>query len=72
MSVEHHQIHHSPPHEYYYCITSGWLNRPLDAIGFWTKAEAFIEYVFNVKPFKDDDHTPTSTQAHRLKHDISA
>ena len=53
MSVSHHQIHHTSPHDTHYCITSGWLNRGLDAIGFWTRAEALIERFFKVKPYED-------------------
>ncbi len=26
LSPEHHQIHHTPPFDVYYCITTGWLN----------------------------------------------
>jgi ubiquitin-conjugating enzyme E2 variant len=53
MSIEHHKVHHTTPHDSYYCITSGWLNRPLDAIRFWSKAESLVERIFKVKPYQD-------------------
>lgn len=53
MSVDHHQMHHTAPHDSYYCITSGWLNRPLDAINFWGRAELLVERIFQVKPYQD-------------------
>jgi sterol desaturase/sphingolipid hydroxylase (fatty acid hydroxylase superfamily) len=35
LSPEHHQIHHTPPYDTHYCITSGITNGPLARIGFW-------------------------------------
>lgn len=45
MSVEHHNVHHTPPHDRYYCITTGWMNPILDKIGFFPRAERFIRAV---------------------------
>jgi hypothetical protein len=35
LGPEHHQKHHTPPFNTYYCITCGWLNPILARIRFW-------------------------------------
>jgi len=35
LSPEHHQVHHTPPYDTHYCITSGITNAPLARMGFW-------------------------------------
>jgi ubiquitin-conjugating enzyme E2 variant len=42
----HHDVHHTPPHDTYFCITTGWLNRPLAAIRFWAGLEWTLLKVF--------------------------
>ena len=50
----HHRIHHVAPHETYYCITTGWLDYPLEVIHFWTALEYVIEKLTGCKPRTDD------------------
>ncbi len=49
-----HRLHHDPPYIEYYCIATGWLNRPLTAIGFFRRLEALVTRVTGLKPRKDD------------------
>ena len=51
---KHHRIHHVSPHETYFCITTGWLNYPLEVIKFWPCLEWMIERATGVKPRSDD------------------
>lgn len=51
---QHHRIHHISPHETYYCITTGWLNHPLEKLQFWKQLEKYIEKFTGFKP-RDDD-----------------
>lgn len=51
---KHHRIHHVSPHETYFCITTGWLNYPLEVIKFWPCLEWIIERATGVKPRSDD------------------
>jgi plasmanylethanolamine desaturase len=45
LSPEHHDIHHTPPFERYYCITTGWLNPILcDRLRFFQRLEALIRW----------------------------
>ena len=42
LSPARHALHHSGAHDRAYCVTTGWLNRPLDAIGFFAALERAI------------------------------
>jgi hypothetical protein len=46
LPIDHHQIHHTPPHDQYYCITNGWLNAFLTRLGFFE----MILKIFKKKP----------------------
>lgn len=54
LGPEHHSFHHAHPYDRNYCITSGWLNAPLGAIGFFRGLERLITALTGVEPRKDD------------------
>jgi plasmanylethanolamine desaturase len=49
-----HAAHHERPYDAHYCITTGWCNRPCEAIGFFRRLEAAITRVTGVRPRHDD------------------
>lgn len=51
---KHHRVHHVAPHETYFCITTGWLNYPLECIRFWPSLEWIIKKTTGSQPRCDD------------------
>jgi len=49
-----HAAHHDRPYHVHYCITTGWWNRPLDAIDFFRRLETAITRLTGVQPREDD------------------
>ncbi|MFO0943826.1 MAG: fatty acid desaturase family protein [Pirellulales bacterium] len=54
LSHEAHQQHHQPPYAQNYCIATGWCNRPLMAINFFTRMERLITRITGVHPRVDE------------------
>lgn len=50
----HHRIHHVSPHDTYFCITTGWLNWPLEKVHFWSTLELAIQRWTGHQPRTDD------------------
>jgi ubiquitin-conjugating enzyme E2 variant len=49
-----HAAHHQRPYDARYCITTGWCNRPLEAIGFFRRLETVIAWTTGARPRLDD------------------
>ena len=65
----HHDVHHTPPFDTYYCITTGWLNLPLHWVRFFPRCEAFLRWVTR-KPRPANRSLPAGhvlPRAHALK-----
>ncbi len=54
LNPEHHQQHHTAPYNHHYCVTSGWMNGPLKAIGFFRGMEWLVTAVTGAIPRRDD------------------
>jgi hypothetical protein len=50
VSPAQHHRHHADEYDSHYCIASGWLNAPLDAIGFFRALERVIGKALRVEP----------------------
>jgi ubiquitin-conjugating enzyme E2 variant len=54
-----HAEHHAHPYDRHYCITTGWCNRPLQAIDFFRRTERAITVVTGALPRHDDQRYET-------------
>jgi hypothetical protein len=51
-----HVRHHGRPYDGAYCITTGWCNRPLDAIAFFRRLECVVSRLTGAIPRHDEQH----------------
>jgi ubiquitin-conjugating enzyme E2 variant len=49
-----HAAHHDYPYAVHYCITTGWCNRVLDRVRFFSTCEAVVTALTGVEPREDD------------------
>lgn len=49
-----HAVHHQRPYHGHYCITTGWCNGPLEAIGFFRRLETLVTLVTGARPRADE------------------
>jgi hypothetical protein len=49
-----HAVHHERPYDVHYCITTGWCNRPLEGVAFFSRLEHFVTQVTGARPREDD------------------
>jgi len=54
ISVDHHAEHHLAPHDRHYCITTGWLNRPLQILRFFQTLEICITWLTGAQPQREE------------------
>ena len=59
---DHHRIHHTAPYNKYYCITVGWMNKPLVMIGFFPTLERLITWATGLIPRGDDIGTEAALE----------
>jgi ubiquitin-conjugating enzyme E2 variant len=45
-----HRVHHTFPFVKHYCITTGWLNGPLDRIDFFRRLERLLTWITGAEP----------------------
>jgi hypothetical protein len=50
----HHATHHAYPYTRSYCITTGWMNAPLNAVGFFRILERWITALSGALPRRED------------------
>ena len=49
LSPEHHDVHHTSPHDEYYCITVGWFDWTFKKLRFFRRLEWFFDRVLRLR-----------------------
>lgn len=63
LSPENHDVHHVRPYTDHYCITTGWLNRPLAKLRFFRALEWLISRVTGAEPRAEDRRAEAAVHA---------
>ena len=50
-----HATHHARPYDAHYCITTGWCNRPIEALGLFRRIETAVTRLTGARPRHDDE-----------------
>ena len=50
-----HATHHARPYDAHYCITTGWCNRPIEALGLFRHIETCVTRLTGARPRHDDE-----------------
>jgi len=58
LSRRSHARHHRPPHDRAYCTATGWMNAPLDALGFWRGLERAVSTTTGAAPRRAERPVP--------------
>jgi ubiquitin-conjugating enzyme E2 variant len=56
-----HGLHHHGGYDSHYCITTGWWNRPLEAVQFFRRAEAVVTRVTGARAREDETRYLTAS-----------
>jgi hypothetical protein len=66
---DHHQIHHTWPHHTYFCITTGWLNWPLDKLRVFRIFE-WVLRIFGRMPMHAPDRVEGQRRGYLTRQDL--
>jgi plasmanylethanolamine desaturase len=72
LGKEHHHVHHTEPRTGHYCITTGWLNKPLDGMGFFRRLERLITAITGLPPRQEELDLASQDEKALVVPDLSA